>query len=214
MRSFTYRRAADVNDALPEIAQPESKFLGGGTNLVDLMKMGVERPARLIDITRVPRATIEEHGVGLRIGIDYHQPSVDPIKKETINLSAVLAEIETSVAKIKDLETQITTEKENAKTLVEKYKAESGEVLKSLGIEEAPTKERKVKTPEKILMGVAARSIRKALKNGGKKNVKTVLASALEAVETVAKKKALGEVSADIKTAIEARVNESLAAKK
>ena len=68
MRSFTYRRAADVNDALSEIAQPESKFLGGGTNLVDLMKIGVEGPARLIDITRVPWATIEEHGGGLRIG--------------------------------------------------------------------------------------------------------------------------------------------------
>ena len=51
MRQFTCRRAADVSDALSAIAQPESKFLGGGTNLVDLMKMGVERPGRLIDIT-------------------------------------------------------------------------------------------------------------------------------------------------------------------
>jgi len=68
MRQFAYQRAADASDALSAIAQPESKFLGGGTNLVDLMKMGVERPVRLIDITRVPLSTIEEHGGGVRIG--------------------------------------------------------------------------------------------------------------------------------------------------
>jgi xanthine dehydrogenase YagS FAD-binding subunit len=68
MRPFTYSRAATVSDAVAAIAQPETKFLGGGTNLVDLMKNGVERPARLVDITRVPAATIEEHEGGVRIG--------------------------------------------------------------------------------------------------------------------------------------------------
>src|SRR5205085_5355406 len=68
MRPFTYHRAADVSDAVSGIAQPEAKFLGGGTNLVDLMKMGVERPAHLIDITRIPTAAVEEHADGVRIG--------------------------------------------------------------------------------------------------------------------------------------------------
>jgi len=68
MRPFEYTRATTVADALSGIAQSESKFLGGGTNLVDLMRMGVEEPARLVDITRVPLTTVEPHGGGVRIG--------------------------------------------------------------------------------------------------------------------------------------------------
>ncbi len=68
MRAFTYHRAASVTDAVAAVGQPEAKFLGGGTNLVDLMKTGVEHPAHLVDITRVPSAAIEEHAGGLRIG--------------------------------------------------------------------------------------------------------------------------------------------------
>src|SRR6476661_2483693 len=68
MNPFTYSRAATVDDAVAEIAQPQSKPLGGGTNLIDLMKMGVEKPGRLVDITRLPLAAIEEHEGGLRIG--------------------------------------------------------------------------------------------------------------------------------------------------
>jgi xanthine dehydrogenase YagS FAD-binding subunit len=68
MRPFAYIRASAVSDAVSSGAQPETKFLGGGTNLIDLMKMGVERPARLVDITRVPLASVEEHAGGVRIG--------------------------------------------------------------------------------------------------------------------------------------------------
>jgi CO/xanthine dehydrogenase FAD-binding subunit len=46
----------------------ESRYIGGGTNLVDLMKMGVERPSNLIDISRLPLNTITEHKGGVRIG--------------------------------------------------------------------------------------------------------------------------------------------------
>ena len=51
-------------------AKPHAKFLGGGTNLIDLMKMGVETPAQLIDINRLPLAQVEElpDGKGVRIG--------------------------------------------------------------------------------------------------------------------------------------------------
>src|SRR6266705_2271092 len=71
MNPFTYSRASDANQALAEISgRPQGKFLGGGTNLIDLMKMGVETPDTLIDINRLPLAQIEElpGGKGVRIG--------------------------------------------------------------------------------------------------------------------------------------------------
>ncbi len=69
MRPFTYTRPNTVDDAIKAYAQaPEVCFLGGGTNLLDLMKMGVERPAHLVDINRLPLTTIEEHEGGVRIG--------------------------------------------------------------------------------------------------------------------------------------------------
>jgi xanthine dehydrogenase YagS FAD-binding subunit len=50
-------------------ADPYARFLGGGTNLVDLMKYGVEEPSRLVDVTRLPLTGIEPlAGGGLRIG--------------------------------------------------------------------------------------------------------------------------------------------------
>jgi xanthine dehydrogenase YagS FAD-binding subunit len=60
----------DVDTALAAIARsPETKFLGGGTNLVDLMRLGVETPATLVDVTRLPYADVEDlDGGGLRIG--------------------------------------------------------------------------------------------------------------------------------------------------
>ena len=69
MRPFTYIRATTVDDAVAACAaHRDAKFLGGGTNLVDLMKMGVETPLHLVDITRVPLNKIEEHAGGVRIG--------------------------------------------------------------------------------------------------------------------------------------------------
>ncbi|WP_329335546.1 xanthine dehydrogenase family protein subunit M [Streptomyces sp. NBC_01352] len=70
MKEFDYRRAVDVSGALALLdADPDARFLGGGTNLVDLMKTGVERPARLVDVRELPLNGIEstESG-GLRIG--------------------------------------------------------------------------------------------------------------------------------------------------
>ena len=70
MINFHYARANDVADAVRQIvADPGAKFVAGGTNLIDLMKEDVERPARLIDISRLPLKTIEETADGgLRIG--------------------------------------------------------------------------------------------------------------------------------------------------
>ncbi len=69
MNTFSYSRPKDIAEALaPGVRDPATKFLGGGTNLVDLMKMGVEHPAHLVDITRLPLATVEETTRGIRVG--------------------------------------------------------------------------------------------------------------------------------------------------
>jgi xanthine dehydrogenase YagS FAD-binding subunit len=70
MINFQYARANDVSDAVRQIAaDPKAKFIAGGTNLIDLMKEDVERPTRLIDISRLPLKTVEAtKDGGLRIG--------------------------------------------------------------------------------------------------------------------------------------------------
>src|SRR5436853_3694245 len=69
MRPIGYFRPTDVAAAVAlEERHAEARYLGGGTNLVDLMKMGVEQPANLVDITRLPLARIEEGAGGMRIG--------------------------------------------------------------------------------------------------------------------------------------------------
>jgi len=68
MHRFEYSRATDVSHALTSGAKPQAKFVAGGTNLIDLMKCEVERPARLVDINALPLATIEAVKGGIRIG--------------------------------------------------------------------------------------------------------------------------------------------------
>lgn len=68
MNPFEFRRASDANAALQAISG-NAKFLAGGTNLIDLMKQGVERPERLVDINRIALAAIEPlPNGGLRLG--------------------------------------------------------------------------------------------------------------------------------------------------
>ncbi|QLL15993.1 FAD binding domain-containing protein [Pseudomonas chlororaphis] len=70
MLPFSYERAGDVQQAVSLMAaQPRARFIAGGTNLIDLMKLGIERPTHLIDISRLPLAAIEDSADGgLRIG--------------------------------------------------------------------------------------------------------------------------------------------------
>ncbi|WP_342237112.1 FAD binding domain-containing protein [Inquilinus sp. OTU3971] len=70
MQPFTYERAVDVQGAAAAVAaRPGARFIAGGTNLLDLMKLGVERPTHLVDISRLPLDRIEPTpGGGLRIG--------------------------------------------------------------------------------------------------------------------------------------------------
>ncbi|TQM06143.1 FAD binding domain-containing protein [Pseudonocardia kunmingensis] len=69
MRPFGYVSAPDLPTALDVVAAG-ARPLGGGTNLVDLMREDVERPETLVDLTRLPLTDIEElqEGGGLRIG--------------------------------------------------------------------------------------------------------------------------------------------------
>ncbi|NEJ74503.1 xanthine dehydrogenase family protein subunit M [Rhizobium phaseoli] len=69
MRTFDYLRAEDTSTAIAEAAKPETSFLAGGTTLLDLMKLDVERPAHLVDITRLSGLdAIEVSADVIRIG--------------------------------------------------------------------------------------------------------------------------------------------------
>ena len=69
MNRFDYIRPDTVSDAIKALATPTSRILAGGTNLVDLMKYDVEKPACLVDINRLPLKDISPTADGgLRIG--------------------------------------------------------------------------------------------------------------------------------------------------
>jgi len=97
MINFEYTKATSVADAVRQVAaDPNAKFIAGGTNLIDLMKYNVSHPARLIDITQLPLKTVEETADGgVRIGalvpnsdLAYH-PLIE--KRYPIVSSAILA---------------------------------------------------------------------------------------------------------------------------
>ena len=64
MNPFDYTRA----DTLEAAVGADGAILAGGTNLLDLMKIGVATPSRLVDISRLPLREIDDHDGGLRIG--------------------------------------------------------------------------------------------------------------------------------------------------
>jgi xanthine dehydrogenase YagS FAD-binding subunit len=70
MNAFEYKRAEQEQAAIDSIVSAkDAKFLAGGTNLIDLMRYGVQSPSRLVDINRVPLDKIEPiPGGGLRLG--------------------------------------------------------------------------------------------------------------------------------------------------
>src|SRR6201982_437768 len=76
MKTFEFIRPADSAAAVATAAQAQTaqqgadvRFVAGGTTLLDLMKLNVETPARVIDINRLPRDKIEETpDGGLKIG--------------------------------------------------------------------------------------------------------------------------------------------------
>ena len=69
MKAFTYERATDPGSAVAAVSRAGAKFISGGTNLLDLMKLEIEQPTHLVDISRLPFRDIEElPDGGLRIG--------------------------------------------------------------------------------------------------------------------------------------------------
>lgn len=69
MRPFKYERATDPAAATRVVAaNPQAKFLAGGTNILDLMKEDVERPNELVDLTRLKLAEIKSTSSGISIG--------------------------------------------------------------------------------------------------------------------------------------------------
>lgn len=70
MRPFTYERATSPSDAAAAVARtPNAKFIAGGTNLLDLMKLQIETPAHLIDVNGLALDKIEATPEGgLRVG--------------------------------------------------------------------------------------------------------------------------------------------------
>ncbi|HEY0679469.1 MAG TPA: FAD binding domain-containing protein, partial [Chitinophagaceae bacterium] len=69
MINFQYVRATSQKGAIDALAKdPAAQFVAGGTNLIDLMKKGVQNPQKLIDITRLPLNKLEKQSGNLRIG--------------------------------------------------------------------------------------------------------------------------------------------------
>ena len=61
MKTFDYVRPNSISDAIAAAAAPGAAYLAAGTNLLDLMKGGVSRPDRLVDVTRLPGLDRIEH---------------------------------------------------------------------------------------------------------------------------------------------------------
>jgi len=69
VRTFTYEKPTTVDAAVRAAARPDARFVAGGTNLLDLMKLEIEHPAHLVDVNALPLTQIEETpDGGLRIG--------------------------------------------------------------------------------------------------------------------------------------------------
>ena len=68
MHPFDFARVSDLPHAMTSGARASAKFIAGGTNLVDLMKCDVERPAHVVDINALPLGAIEKVNGGIRIG--------------------------------------------------------------------------------------------------------------------------------------------------
>ncbi|QUH03393.1 xanthine dehydrogenase family protein subunit M [Saccharopolyspora erythraea] len=86
MNPFDYRRAEDADSAVAAVAgRPAAAFLGGGTNLVDHMKLGIANPELLVDVTRLPLGGVEpleDGGVRVGAGVRNSDLAADPLIRE------------------------------------------------------------------------------------------------------------------------------------
>ncbi|MBV8987065.1 MAG: xanthine dehydrogenase family protein subunit M [Solirubrobacterales bacterium] len=86
MRPFRYERASDVEHAVAlGTASPDTKFLGGGTNLVDLMRLTVETPHTLVDVNRLGCDLVretDEGGIRIGAGVRNSELAAHPLVRE------------------------------------------------------------------------------------------------------------------------------------
>jgi len=69
MKAFTYERATDAGAAIAAVSKAGAKFISGGTDLIDLMRLEIEQPTHLVDISRLPlKGFAESPDGGLLIG--------------------------------------------------------------------------------------------------------------------------------------------------
>lgn len=69
MKQLTYEAPTSAEEAVATVSgDPRARFLGGGTNLIDHLKLGVSTPERLVDVRKLPFNAVEQTDHGLRIG--------------------------------------------------------------------------------------------------------------------------------------------------
>ncbi len=68
MNPLAYARVESAESAIATALPPGALYVAGGTNVIDLMKDDVERPALLVDITPLPLRAIEPTPLGVRVG--------------------------------------------------------------------------------------------------------------------------------------------------
>src|ERR1700761_7126057 len=91
MNPFDYARAGDAAEAIRLAGErPDAKYLGGGTNLVDLMREGIEHPAHLIDVSRLSREIAARDDGSLLLGAAAKNTAVaaDPVVRERFPMLA------------------------------------------------------------------------------------------------------------------------------
>ena len=91
---FDYVRAASVEEALEALAGPDTKIIAGGQSLVPMLNLRLARPARLVDVNRVPGLdALEDAGGGLRIGalVRHTRLLTEPLVRERAPLLAEAA---------------------------------------------------------------------------------------------------------------------------
>lgn len=89
MRPFKFTKAANVADAVKTASAPTSHFIAGGTNILDLMKENVVRPAELVDITRVSglsQSKIRSSGISLGALMTNTDTANDPYVRANLPL--------------------------------------------------------------------------------------------------------------------------------
>lgn len=88
MKPFDYHRPTSIEETVQLLAEPGTRLLGGGTNLVDLMRVGVEKPTRLVDVTALGLTTIthDDSSVLVEAGVRNSDLAADPVVRERLPL--------------------------------------------------------------------------------------------------------------------------------